>query len=532
MNNKVVVIGLDGGTFKLLKPLVKEGLMPNLKKILDEGAHSVLESTIPPMTGTAWSTFATGKGPGKHGVYDFLMVDDSLENFHITTSKDIQGKTIYEMMSESGKTPVTINLPNSWPPRLKDKEIVITSILTQGDQWIWPESLKEEIPELKNYKLTPNESLRLKERKDQYADEVLELVDTQMKSVKKIFKQKPWDFFFYLFSSTDWIQHASYDELTERREQAQSPLRIYKQVDEYLGWFMENMPENTDLLIMSDHGFKAFKKTFYFNKWLEQEGFLATKDTSDDFKQAVTRRAKETEKIRSKKKRLNLGKGFFKVMKKMPFLEKPLKLVYHKVVKKYLPVNLKVDIGIDYKNTRVCFPKGSYMTNAYINDGRKYPGGPIKSDEEFKKTQDEVITKIKNLRAPDGQPVVSKIYTKEAIYGENSLERCPDLFFDLGDYWFDGQFSSSKIFEDGTLENKHDKDGIFLAWGPNIKKGLEIKEWKHIQDIAPTILHMMDLPVPNDMDGKVMQEIFTEQKDVKYQSDKQEIDTLIDNIDI
>ena len=72
MSKKVVVIGLDGGTFKLLKPLAAEGLMPNLKKILDQGSNAILESTMPPMTGTAWSTFATGKQPGKHGVYDFL----------------------------------------------------------------------------------------------------------------------------------------------------------------------------------------------------------------------------------------------------------------------------------------------------------------------------------------------------------------------------------------------------------------------------------------------------------------------------
>ena len=177
MNKKVVVIGFDGGTFKLLKPLADEGIMPNFKKILETGSHGILESTMPPMTGTAWSTFATGKQPGKHGVYDFLLVDDSLKNFHITTSRDIKGKTIYEIIDEHKKTPITINLPNSWPPRLKDKQIVITCLLTQGEQWIYPESLKKEFPELEKYRLTPNESLRLKERKEAYTSEIVELVD-------------------------------------------------------------------------------------------------------------------------------------------------------------------------------------------------------------------------------------------------------------------------------------------------------------------------------------------------------------------
>lgn len=528
MNKKVVVIGFDGGTFKLLKPLAEEGLMPNFKKILETGSHGILESTMPPMTGTAWSTFATGKQPGKHGVYDFLLVNDSLENFHITTSRDIKGKTVYEIIDEHKKTPITINLPNSWPPRLKDKQIVITCLLTQGDQWIYPESLKREFPELDKYRLTPNESLRLKERKEAYTDEIVELVDGQMAGVQKIFKNKPWDFFFYLFSSTDWIQHASLDELMEKR--AASPLRIYEQADKYLGWFMENLPTDANLLMMSDHGFRTYKKTFYFNKWLEQEGFLATTSGSDKFKEQVTRRAKETEKVRAQKKRVNLGKTFFKILDYVPFLEKPLKKIYHKFVKKYLPINLKVDIGIDYQKTKVCFPKGSYMTNAYINDGRKYAGGPINSDEEYQQTRNDIMEKIKKLRGPDGDAAVKDVYTKEQIYGVDAPSRCPDLFFELGDYWLDGQFSSAKLFEPGIISNKHEKDGIFLAYGPDIQKS-ELPR-KSIADIAPTILHMMDVPLPKDMDGKVITEIFKESKDIQYQSEKEEVETLIADIDI
>lgn len=528
--NKVVVLGLDGGTFKLLKPLAEEGVMPNFKKLLEQGSSAVLWSTMPPMTGTAWSSFATGKSPGKHTVYDFLLPDEDLAHFHITSSKDIKGKTIYEIMHEQGRHPITVNLPNSWPPRLAGKEIVVTSILTQGDQWIWPAGLKEEIPEFNNYQLTPNESLRLKGEKDSYADEVMELVDNQMAGVKKLFKQKPWDFFFYLFSSTDWIQHASFDELMENR--AQSPLRIYKQVDEYLGWFMANLPEKTDLIVMSDHGFKSFKKSFYFNKWLEKEGYLVTKESSDDFKESVTRRAKETEKVRSGKKKVNLGKGVFKTLEKMPWLEKPAKKVYHKVVKKYLPVNLKVDIGIDYGKTRACFPKGSYMTNAYINDARKFKNGVIKTDEEYKEVRDEIIKKIKALKGPDGEPVVADVFTKEEIYGEDTPEKCPDLFFRHADYWLDGQFHSGKLFDEGNVENKHDFDGIFIAYGPNIKKGHEIKEKISIKDIAPNILHIMDLAVPKDMNGKIIEEMYEQKKPVHYQTDKEEISGMLDDIDI
>ncbi|MFH1537181.1 MAG: alkaline phosphatase family protein, partial [Patescibacteria group bacterium] len=506
MKNKVVVIGLDGGTFKLLKPLADEGIMPNFKKLLAKGSSSVLWSTMPPMTGTAWSSFATGKSPGKHTVYDFLLPDEDLSKFHITSCRDIKGKTLPEILHEGDRHPITVNMPNSWPPRMAGKEIVITSILTQGDQFIWPENLKKEIPELEKYQLTPDESLRLKEKKDLYADQVLELVDNQMAGVKKIFQTKPWDFFFYLFSSTDWIQHASYDELLENR--APSPLRIYKQVDKYLGWFMENLPENTDLIVMSDHGFKSFNKTFYFNKWLEKEGFLVTKSSGSDFKEAVTMRAKETEKIRAKKKKINVGKNIFALLEKAPILEKPAKKIYHKIVKKYLPVNLKVDIGIDYSKTKACFPKGSYMTNAYINNTKKFKNGAVKTEEEYIKVRDDLINKIKNLKGPDGDPVIKNVYTKEEIYGDDTPVKCPDLFFEHADYWLDGQFHTGKLFEKGVVSNKHDFDGIFIAYGPSFKESHKIEQKIHIKDIAPNILHIMDVPIPKDMDGQIIPEIF------------------------
>ena len=65
MGNKLVVIGLDGATFDVLNPLLECGQMKNLAKIIETGARSNLLNTYPPITGSAWVSFATGKNPGK-----------------------------------------------------------------------------------------------------------------------------------------------------------------------------------------------------------------------------------------------------------------------------------------------------------------------------------------------------------------------------------------------------------------------------------------------------------------------------------
>src|SRR5438046_10519479 len=73
MSKKVLSIGLDGATFDVLDPLIDRGLMPRLKRFIDEGVRGPLETTIPPITPTAWVSWMTGKNPGKHGVFEFLL---------------------------------------------------------------------------------------------------------------------------------------------------------------------------------------------------------------------------------------------------------------------------------------------------------------------------------------------------------------------------------------------------------------------------------------------------------------------------
>lgn len=527
MSKKVVVIGLDGGTFKILKPLAEKGLMPNFKRLLEKGAHGILESTMPPMTATSWSSFATGKHPGSHGVYDFLIAGESLNDFHVTTSRDIKGRTLSEILVQNEKIPVTLNLPNSWPPRLdKEKYIMIGDLLTQGDQWIYPKNLPEEFPELKKYKLTPDESVRAANRREAYAKDIVQLEKDHFSAVKRIFEEKPWDFFFYLFSATDWIQHANFHDLMEGTA-FDAAYDVYRVVDEYLGWYMDHLPPETNLLVVSDHGFKVYHKMFYFNKWLEREGYLATKAGTKNWEESVTRRSKEIGKVQ---KKVVLPGWIFKLMEKMPWLQPFAYAFYRKVVKRFFKMRVRVNMSVDYSKSKVCFPKGTYMTNAYINDARRYKNGVVQTEKEYQTIVQEIISKMKALRDPDGEPVVADVYTKEQIYGKNAPDRAPDIFFELADYWLNGQFHSGDVFVKNFVNNKHDKYGIFLAWGKDIQPG-KIPS-KNMHDVMPTILTLMDLPLPKDLDGKVIQEIFQHAPNIKTESEKQEIKNILSRIEI
>jgi len=69
--SRVLIIGLDGADFQVVRPFVDQGKLPHLAALLESGAHGLLRSTTPPMSPAAWTSFMTGKNPGKHGVFDF-----------------------------------------------------------------------------------------------------------------------------------------------------------------------------------------------------------------------------------------------------------------------------------------------------------------------------------------------------------------------------------------------------------------------------------------------------------------------------
>lgn len=511
MSKKIVVIGLDAGTWRLLDPLIKKGVMPNLARLKREGTSCVLKSTMPPYTAPAWTTFATGVHPGKHGCYDFLLPTDDLEKFNLCNSSYIRTETIYEMFHAARKKSILINLPNSYPPKLSSP--TITDMLTVGDNCIFPETLKEKYPVLKEYRLAPDESLHLKGKVHEYVDDIVAVEQGHMAAVKILWQNEPWDFFFYLFSATDWISHAMFNKLLDGSFPKAYELFAY--IDEQLGWFMNNLPADTNLYIVSDHGFKVFNHTFYFNKWLEQAGYLTTKSAdASGFHQNISKQDDQRSLMQQRKRwNMSISKDFMHFLGKNKQLEHFARWFYHKIAKPFLPVKFNLDVVIDFSKTKVCFPKGRTMTAIYINDGRKYKNGESLNDAEYIKLRDEVITKLKTLKGPDGTIVTPCVYTKEEIYGTDVPERCPDIFYEFGDYWFVGQFHSSELFVN-EISNKHDPYGIFIAWGPDITAGAELPE-QNIADVAPTLLHDLDQPVPNYMDGKVM-EVFVNTKPVQY----------------
>ncbi len=513
-NSKVFVIGLDGATFDLLRPWIDQGRLPTFKKLIEGGIYGDLISTIPPVTSPAWPSFMTGKNPGKHGVFDFVGGGLGYEK-EIKNAKDIKSKTLWELLSEEGKVCIIINVPVTYPLR-KINGCIVSGMLTPLDVcYTHPPEIAEELNKL-GYIIEPEIKETFSETK--ILEVLLDASSKRFKAALHLMKKLEWNFFMIVFRGTDVIQHHLWQFGKE------TILDYYKHIDVLLEKLIEKTGENVNIILMSDHGFGPIYKTFHVNTFLKKIGLLRVKQkaTEGDYI-----RIKDYRSSRKSLKGLFLRLGvtkerIFKIAKKLNLI-KVLQWAY-KIVHIKFPTTTK---SIDWKNTKAFFSSSIGPTSSIrINLKGREPMGIVKN-EEYEKIKNFIIDQLLKIRDSESEEkIVQKVLRREEIYYGPNVEEAPDIVILTRDLKYG---STDRIYGDAITSEPihkgrgtHRMNGIFLAYGPDIKKTGELLQKLNIIDIAPTILHMFKIPIPKDIDGGVLKEIFESSSEfskrkVKYQ---------------
>jgi predicted AlkP superfamily phosphohydrolase/phosphomutase len=492
LRRRVLVVGLDGGTFSILKPLIGEGKLKNFKYIMENGVSGPLKSTLPPYTATAWASFATGKNPGKHGIYDFLVKKGGSKERVFVNSKLIRGEKIWNILGRYGKKVGVINFPISYPLE-KVNGFMIAGFMSpqNAETYSYPPDLfKTLIDKIGDYIIHVRfiEAANYKEREiKQYVDKNLKATELRTKALLYLMDEYDWDFLFILFMNFDRIQHAFWKYIVGEYKDGgirDYILKCYYQIDEILGILLEKLDDNTSLIIMSDHGFCSAKKIFRVNQWLADNGFLKY-DTKKLILDKISRRIR---------KKLGLKKG--------------QSLIGGDMSTEFL------NVAIDWRNTVAFFTRTTQQAiNLNLED--KWKDGVVYRSREYSDLRDEIKRRLLEYRDEEtGEPVFENVYFPEEIYSGPFLEEAPDIILSPSEGYF---LSANLTFpKRQTLEvfkkpsGIHHPNGIFLAIGDLINAG-EIVTDANIIDIAPTILYLLGVPIPRDMDGKVLTNIFREE---------------------
>lgn len=514
MSKKVLFIGLDGATFDVLNPLIDRGLMPRLQQFIDCGVHGPLETTIPPITPTAWVSWMTGKNPGKHGVFEFLLRRKGSGELPDTpvSSRSRDGLPFWDVLGQIGKQAIVTNVPCTYPPGLVNGVMISDFLTPRGrHDFTYPQSLIDEIEgKFGPYELYITE-VYTKGNVDKILDQLFTELEYKTKVNRYLMEQYGWDVFATHYWGTDRFQHELWHLLDEthpffdRKEHDAHIGRAHEYwhaVDSTIGELFDSVDEDATVYMGSDHGFGPIKKFLCFNVWLIEEGLLVLKrDAMTLFKRALFK--------------LGLTPDLaYRSAMKMGLAHLRLSVgVTNRSTLMKLANAMMLSLGdVDWSRT-VAFSKGNYG-QIFINLRGRETNGIVEPGSEYDSVMRRIIDKLRGLVDPETrEALIGPIWRREDLYTGAHSEQSPDIQFlpsDMANKPLGTLDLTSNKFITPVYGNSgdHRMHGIMLGRGPELRSGARV-EGARIIDYAPTILHSFGVEVPSDMDGRVLEEIFT-----------------------
>ncbi|HZD10849.1 MAG TPA: alkaline phosphatase family protein, partial [Candidatus Binatia bacterium] len=504
---KLLIVGIDGATFDLVRPWAREGHLPNLARLMAGGVSADLASTLPPVTSPAWPTFMTGCNPGKHGVFDFIQPTGA--DFSLVNSTKIRQPTIWQRLSAAGLKVGVLNVPVTYPPQ-KINGFMVTGILSpkSGQICYPPDLIARYRDRLGDYHVAP--TMQFKQGiEDSYVQDIYDLIRAHGDWALALMEEEPWDVLMVHFIALDIMMHAMWrymDASHPRHESGPHQHAIrdgYRLVDEYVGRLLQRVPPDTTVIVMSDHGFGPLHKIVNLNVYLMQKGFLKLKrDVVNRLKAAAFHLGLTPAGVYHMIETIGLQNLATRVSKE----------TRNQVVGRFLSFN-----NVDWSRT-VAYSMG-HVGQVYLNVAGREPHG-IVTPENYERTRREVIDALEELRGENGRPLVSKLILREETYHGQYAKYGPDIHLVLDEYnmiAFPLFATQNDIIADQIRGDSgcHRREGVFIARGPGVMAGGQLEEIS-ILDLAPTIMAVLGQPVPEVMDGRVLHQIFTRPLEVAY----------------
>jgi predicted AlkP superfamily phosphohydrolase/phosphomutase len=515
---KAFVLGLDGCTWDLLEPLIRDGHMPNLARLRELGSWSSLRSIFPPLSPVAWTGVMTGQNSGKHGVFEFLEHRHDPLHGQVNSSRAIQSRLLWEIAAEHGKLTVAGGVPMSYPPRPAPfPGFFLGDFLSPSDAKDFstdPALFAELENEVGPYRPWST-SIHDGGNEAAVLVDLRSFLDQHLRTIQFLMKRCPWDLFIFDVMATDRFQHELWhvwDLIHRAARGRESELKALKPrliefwttVDRGVGAIEAALPSDAALLVISDHGFGPIEHYVNFNVWLLEQGYIAL-ENSFYVKQKhwCYRHGLTPEWIYRVMSRL--GMGNHRVSR---FRGKQAGLLDRIGESLFLSRR-----HIDWSRTQA-YAQGNFG-QIFLNLKGRQPNGCV-APEDAPSLLADLKAKLQSIANPEtGEPLVEHVYERDELYSGPHASLAPDLTVVLNDWRYRTiglhDFTTHRVISPAFgPTGDHRMEGILIAAGPAIRTGATVRE-PMLLDIAPTVLHLLGVPVPADMDGRVLLELLKPQ---------------------
>jgi predicted AlkP superfamily phosphohydrolase/phosphomutase len=521
---RVFIIGLDSATWDLINPWIQQGLLPNLAKLVEGGASGKLQSALPPLTPPAWTSFMTGKNPGKHGIFHFLEPQPGSYAMRYSNAGSRRSASVWKLLSDAGFSVGSVNVPFTFPPE-KCAAFQISGMDTPSEDsaYIHPPEMREELTKAIGDKIELEVRylgfMTTDERREQVLESMRKLDEQWTKIGLHLIDKRPAEVMMLTFMSIDTVQHYFWHYMDPKHFQhdaarvpkfGEAIQRVYRRLDDSVGKFVAKLPADCTVVVVSDHGGgPTSDRTVYLNRYLAQLGLL-------HYKESATGSAGKW-KQRMVRKVYDLIRGSLTSGQK-----KKLASLFPAMREK-MEVAASSFNNIDWTRTKAyCSEVLASPPSIWINLKGTRPNG-IVDPSEYEALRDLLIEKINALRDPrDGSAVVPQVFKREELFTGPFSGEAPDLVLD---WWSDNAFQTGTSFPESTHEpvmhvrertpmttpewsGTHRLQGMLIVKGPATRAGAKI-EGARLMDMTPTLLYLMGQQVPEDMDGHVLTDLFT-----------------------
>ena len=481
-NRKVMVIGLDGLTLQMLLPLVEQGQLPHLARLLATGAYGVLQSVTNMTTGPTWATFATGCLPANHGIlHDFHHRADAYQ-LQATKGADCRRPFFWQVAGQAGRRVIVLNVPMSYPVQPLNGVMLagIDAPSERAPGFAYPPTLYQELRRQGiDYMIDCGlASYMQRGQLDAGRHAVQRETEERTRAAEYLLVREAWDLFVVVYSLPDVWQHyywgaapasVGYNQMSEG----------YRLIDQQLGRLLAHLPPDGVVILCSDHGFGPLTGTRdHLNRWLATQGFLHYLPATQSTRQNVSRW------LLSSVRRLVSFRRRQQLLASLPAL------------RRLVETELRIG-GIDWPHTQV-YAALDHLELWVNRQGRQAEGcvTPTEYEALCTKVTAALLTWRDDL---SGLPYLTKVEHNPAATEQLADHLLPDLSLT----WNPAVIAPNLH---PLITGDHTPDGTILVAGAGVKQGNRLTA--SLCDIAPIVLHALGLAPATAMDGRAPADLF------------------------
>jgi predicted AlkP superfamily phosphohydrolase/phosphomutase len=341
-------------------------------------------------------------------------------------------------LSQAGKRVVVINVPLTYPPREVNGILISGFLCTDIEKVSYPKEAGRVLKEM-GYRIDVD-AWQARESLDRFLEDLHLTLDKRVEAAFYFLEREKWDFFQLHIMETDRINHFLWG-LWEEGGPVYGPefISYYQKIDEIVGKMSAMLDGDTRLIILSDHGFCGMKKEVYLNHWLQREGWLKFRGDAP----------KSVKDIHQESKAYSLIPG-----------------------------------------------------RIYVNVAGRESSGSVHSPDEYERVRDELNGALLGMKDPDtGERIIETVFRREELYHGPHCNDGPDLVaIPHNGYDLKGNLDKGELTFKGPLVGMHTYDDAFLYM-----KDIEVSREDNtfgVMDVMPTVLKLMEVDPPGDLDGE------------------------------